>query len=193
MYESKFLKKEKKSNNKLVKFLNKILFLVLIVLTAFILCKKDPKIKKFVKEEMFEKNFSFAKINKWYKDKFGSVIPIDDILPTEDDISVFSEKLKYKEADTYKDGGKLIVSNNYLIPVLKSGIVVFIGEKENYGKTVIVQQVDGVDAWYGNISTESVKIYDYIEEGTLLGECNENFLYVAFQKDGKFLNYKNYI
>lgn len=193
MYESKFLNKKKQSDNKLLKFVNKMLLLILIVLIAVILCKSNPKIKAFVKEEIFEKNLSFAKINKWYKDKFGSVIPIDDIIPTEENISVFSESLKYTEEVKYEDGVKLTVTNNYLIPVIKSGIVVFIGEKDNYGKTIIVQQVDGIDCWYGNINTESVKLYDYIEEGSLLGQTNENFVYLAFQKDGDFLDYKNYI
>lgn len=193
MYESKFLKNKKQNNNKLLNFVNKILLLVLLVLVGFILCKSNPKIKKFIKEEIFEKNLSFAKINKWYKDNFGSVIPIDDIIPTEENISVFSDSLKYTESTKYQEGVKLTVSKNYLIPVIKSGIVVFIGQKDNYGKTIIVQQVDGIDCWYGNINTESVKLYDYVEQGSLLGEGSDDFLYLAFQKDGTFLDYKNYI
>jgi len=194
MYESKFLKqKQKNNNNKVLKYVNKILFLVLIILVGFILCKTNPDIKKFVKEEIFEKNLSFAKINKWYKDKFGSIIPIDDILPTDNDVSVFSESLKYSAEEVYQNGVKLTVGNNYLIPVIKSGIIVFVGQKEDYGKTIIVQQVDGIDCWYGNINTESVKLYDYIEEGTLLGEANNDFLYLSFQKDGEFLDYKKFI
>ena len=36
-------------------------------------------------------------------------------------------------------------------------------------------------------------MYDYIEEGTLLGETKDNYLYMVFAKEGKFLNYKDYI
>lgn len=193
MYESKFLKKQNKNNSKLLKFINKILFLVLLMLLCVILCESNPKVKKFVKEEIFEKNLSFAKINKWYKDKFGSVIPIDDIVPSDENVLVFSEELDYIKEDKYHEGVKLTVSKNYLIPVIKSGIVVFIGEKENYGRTVIVQQVDGIDCWYGNLDTESVKLYDYVEKGSLLGETKQDLLYLVFQKDGDFLDYKNYI
>ena len=103
MYESKFLKNKTNTNNKLLNFVNKILLLVLLVLVGFILCKSNPKIKKFIKEEIFEKNLSFAKINKWYKDNFGSVIPIDDIIPMEENISVFSDTLKYTDSIKYEE------------------------------------------------------------------------------------------
>ncbi len=48
--------------------------------------------------------------------------------------------------------------------LFESGIVVYIGEKENYKQTVIVQQMNGVDVWYGNIKQANVKLYDYVEK-----------------------------
>jgi len=50
----------------------------------------------------------------------------------------------------------------------------------------------GVDFWYGNIASTSLKLYDYIEKGSLIGEVN-NELYMIFSKDGKYLNYEEYI
>ena len=88
---------------------------------------------------------------------------------------------------------KLTVDENYMVPVLESGIVIFLGEKEGYGNTVVIEQVDGVDVYYSNISTDNVKLYDYVEKGTLLGEAENKKLYLVFQKDGTFLNYKDYI
>ena len=38
-----------------------------------------------------------------------------------------------------------------------------------------------------------IKIYDYVQKGTLLGEVVDNKLYLVFQKEGKYLNYKDYI
>ena len=80
----------------------------------------------------------------------------------------------------------------YQIIILESGVVVFIGEKENYKNTIIVERVDGVDVFYGNIKTNNIKLYDYVEKGELLGEAN-NELYLVFQKDGVYLDYKEYI
>ena len=44
---------------------------------------------------------------------------------------VFNEKLTYEKANVYKDGVELKVDSNYLVPNLESGIVVFMGDKED--------------------------------------------------------------
>ena len=80
-----------------------------------------------------------------------------------------------------------------MVPVLESGIVIFMGEKEDYGNTVVVEQIDGVDVYYSNILTDGIQLYDYVEKGSLLGEVQDKNLYLTFQKDGEYLNYKDYI
>ena len=88
---------------------------------------------------------------------------------------------------------ELEVSKEYLTPALESGIVVFMGEKEDYGTTIIIQQIDGVDVWYCNIEAKDIKMYDYVKKGALIGQVKSNKLYLVFQKEGKYLNYKEYI
>ena len=75
----------------------------------------------------------------------------------------------------------------------KSGIVVFIGEKEDYGNTVIIQGMDGIDYWYGNITNLGVKLYDYVETKNIIGQAKDNKLYVLFMKDNKILDYNDYL
>ena len=87
---------------------------------------------------------------------------------------------------------KLKVDKNYLVPILESGIVVFIGDKEGYGKTIIIEQTDGVNAWYGNVDNINVSLYDYVSKGEFLAEANEK-LYMVFQKNGKYLKYTDYL
>ena len=94
---------------------------------------------------------------------------------------------------TNKDGVMLTVEENYMVPTLESGIVVFMGEKDGYGTTVIIEQIDGVDVWYSNIKTNDIKMYDYIEKGSLIGETNGKKLYMVFQKEGAYLDYKKYL
>ena len=113
------------------------------------------------------------------------------MLPSEQ--KVFNENIAYQKANVYKDGVELKVSNQYMVPTIESGIVVFIGEKEGYGNTVIIEQVNGIDVWYSNIKISDIKMYDYIEKGSLLGESLDNKLYMVFQKEGKYLDYKEYI
>ena len=91
------------------------------------------------------------------------------------------------------DGVQLEVASNYLVPNLESGMVIFVGEKENLGKTVIIEQVNGVEVWYSNLSSININIYDYVEKGSLIGEVSDQKLYLTFKKDGQILNYEDYI
>ena len=87
----------------------------------------------------------------------------------------------------------LKVTDNYLVPALESGVVVFIGEKSDYGTTVIIEQTDGIAVFYSNINFVDIKLYDYIEKGELLGEAIDSKIYLVFSKDGAYLDYKNYL
>ena len=71
-------------------------------------------------------------------------------------------------------------------------MVLFIGDKDNYGKTIIIEDLNGIYYWYGNISTTSLKLYDYVEEGSFICEADKT-LYMVFSKDYKYLNYEDYI
>ena len=66
-----------------------------------------------------------------------------------------------------------------------------VANKKEYGNTIIVQRPDNVEVWYSNVKT-NLKMYDYIEKGTNVGEA-DNTLYLVFKKDGAILNYADYI
>ena len=185
-------KKIKVNKTKFGKRLNKLLITILITLITLITLKSNDKLKTLFYENVFTKNFKFATINKLFKDKFGSPIPFSDIIEKNETTKVFNEKLEYREKSKYLDGVKLSVSKNYLVPTLESGMVVFIGEKENYGNTVIISGVDGIDIWYCNINASSLKLYDYIEKGSFVGEAKDTNIYLIYKKDGKVLNYEDY-
>ena len=177
-----------KKNNKLSKFL----ILIIITLVTLITLKSNSELRTSFYKNVLEKNFKFASINKLFKDKFGVAIPFSDVIEKKETKQVFSEKLKYSDKSKYLDGVKLKVENNYLVPNIENGIIVFIGKKDNYGDTVIVEGTDGVDIWYCNIKS-SLKLYDYIEKGSLIGEALSNDIYLVYKKDGKVLNYEDYI
>lgn len=187
---SKFLN-NKKSKNYLKSFFNKILFCIVLFLIVMISIKDNPELKDKIYSFVYENNISFSKFREWYNEKLGGTVPFDNNI-VDDTVSVFSEEIKYSEVTSYNSGAKLVVEDSYLVPVIESGIVVYMGEKEGYGYTIIVQQNDGVDCWYANINS-SVKLYDYVEKGSLLGESKDNNIYLYFQKNGEFIDYKTYI
>ena len=169
----------------------RVLITVIIFLVGMILVKNNTEIKNVILEQIYNKNFKFTKAKKIYEKYFGDILSSEQF--KNDEQAVFQEKLTYKKANTYLDGVALTVDNNYMVPVLETGIVIFMGEKEGYGNTVVIEQIDGVDVSYSNISTDGIQLYDYVEKGSLLGEVNNKKLYLVFQQDGEYLDYKRFV
>lgn len=193
MVESKFYKDNKSSKSKNNFFKNIVLRVLITIIVTLILLigfKMNNNFKKTFYHYVYEENFPFSVVKNFLQEKFGTSLTFDKIVTDEE---VFNEKLSYKDKSLYHDGVKLTVSSEYMIPSLESGIVVYIGEKENYKQVVIVQQMNGVDVWYGNIKQANVKLYDYVEKGSLIGQVDNKTLYLVFQKEGKFVDYQNYL
>lgn len=190
MYIEDYLKKQNKSKNKslIKKTISKFLILLIIFLITIIGIKNNDSTKEWITKNVLTKNFSFTKMKNLYTKYFGSVLPFDKLIDVQ---SVFSENIEYSEINKYNDGFVLSVNQNYLVPVQESGVVVFIGEKDKYGNTVIIES-DNVTIWYSNVSS-NIKLYDEVKKGEYLGETLNDKLYLVFQKDGKFVDYKDYI
>ena len=166
------------------RFKNIILKLVLsifILISILSICKLSPSTKKLIKKELFETNFNFSYVNNLISKVFpNKTVPVND------------ESIRYKEYSPYLNGVEISFSEGDTINLIDSGIVVYVGYKEGYGNTVIVQQSNGVDVWYGNIDNVSVNLYDYLTKNTIIGTSKDR-LYLVFQKNGEFLDYKDYI
>ena len=96
--------------------------------------------------------------------------------------------MNYQSKEKIKDGVKLKVSSNYLVPVLERGIIVYLEDDR-----VVMSQINGINVEYKNITINNYKLYDYIEKGKPLGETKDNILYLKFEKDGEYIDYKKYI
>ena len=175
---------KKKVKSKLLSLLNKTLICGLILIISLIVLKKNPSIKKYISEEVFNNNLSFAYIKNWYNNHFGNILPEKE----ENIEAVFSNKIIYQSSKKYLDGFILEVSNNYLVPSINTGIVTFVGEKEGYGNVLIIEQIDGNTIWYGNLDNLNVNLYDYVIKGTILGEVKDNNLYLVGQNKGEYLD-----
>lgn len=183
-------KKVVKNASFLSKCFSKFLVCVILLLGILIALKSSPSLREGLYKYVFKDNFSFAKVNAVYEKLFGSSLPLTNV---ENTAMVSSLKMEYEDKKDYKDGVELTVSNGYVIPVIKSGIVVFAGEKEGYGNTVVVQQGDGIEVWYANIKEIKVSMYDYLKSGDILGESNGTKIYLVFTKEGEILDYNKYI
>lgn len=170
-------------------FISKFLISIIIMLVVLILVKANSNFKTSFYNTVYESNISFTAVKSLYNKYIGSIDLFDKVVKTE---MVFNEKLNYNSKEPYMDGVEIEVNKNYLVPINESGIVVFIGNKEGYGNTIIIQRVDGIDEWYGNIDNVNVNLYDYVKKGEVLGEAKDKF-YLVYKKDGNVLDYEEYI
>ena len=191
-YLNQFKKKKRNikvidKNNNLKNLLSKFLIAIIFFLSSIIFTNINDNNLLLYKEYVLTESLPFTKIKGWYEELFGEVLP-----DSKNNQMVFDGKLLYKDIKDYYDGEELTLNNNTLINNITSGIVVFIGEKDKYNNTVIIQGVDGVDAWYGNLENVSVKLYDYVEKNSVLGQTQDDKLYLVLKKDNDYLKYEDY-
>ena len=172
------------------KCFTKVLCSIIFVLASLIFINSSENNYLLYKKEILTKNFPYSKINKWYEKYFGKVIETEK----KEDVAtmVFSNNLQYEKIEKVRDSERIVFGQKTIIESFASGIVVFMGEKENLGYTIIIQGVDDVDIWYSNIKNSSVKLYDYIETNAVLGEVDDNLI-LTIVKDNKYFGYEEYI
>lgn len=161
-----------------------LICIILFLLTSIFVNYSDKNLLLF-KNNIYDKSLNFTKITNIYNKYFGKVLPANDKI-----ISA-TKNTNYTDYNSYKDGA--VINNINNVYPYKSGIVVYVGDKDEYGKTIIIQGMDGIDYWYSNVENINVKVYDYIESDNIIATAKNNKLYVLFMKDGKFLNYEEYI
>ncbi len=189
--ERKTVKKKLVLKSSVRNFITRFLLAIIVFLVGLILIKGNPNLKSVFIKNIYEKNFKFTKAKEIYQKYFGNILAIEKMVKEEQ--AVFSENLNFSKSEDYKDGVVLSVANKYMVPILESGIVVFLGQKEGYGDSVVIEQINGIDVTYANVDTSNMKLYDYVEKGKLLGEVKSDKLYLVFEKDGQKLDYKKYI
>jgi stage IV sporulation protein FA len=157
--------------------------------------------REFVKNT-FENEFQFTQVSTWYEEQFGK--PLVLFPSNEKKVNDNDKNLKAAYAlpatvtQSFEDNGKgvmLETGSDSDVIAINAGMVIFIGEKENFGKTIIIQHSDTSETWYGKLDSinKSVKLYDVVERGAVIGkvteiEENTGQFYFAVKKGGSFID-----
>ncbi len=189
MKDSKYYKKKMKKktidNDKLSILFSKLLLAVIFVLGSLVLTNFSSDFKSKYTKEVLERNMDFSSLNKFYNKYIGKDKKEEEVL-----VANVSNSNSYEKVG---DSVKFTVSREQPINTIEGGIIVFIGEKDDLGKTIIIQGNDGVDIWYSNIDITEYSLYDYVSKGDVLGvSISDNYL-VTIKKDDKVLDYEEYI
>lgn len=188
-------KKINKFNPKIQKYLSnllsKFLLSIIFLMVSIILIKSNSNIKTFYQEDILTKQINFTKFNDFYTKYFGNILP-DYTVPSIPTQMASNTEFDYNNGTPYLNGTKLETTENYPVPIITSGIIVFLGEKDSLGPTCIVQGVDGIDIWYSHIDTSSLNLYDYVTEGKILAPTESNYFYLTIDSNGNYLTYDTY-
>jgi len=166
--------------------ITRLLLSIILVISICIFIKIDNDNTLLVEKYFFDESIQFTKINNWYQDKLGKILPDTK---TNTKLVFNSDELLKNSYTDYQNGIKINLDKNTPISLLNGGVVVFIGEKENFGNTLIIQGNNGIDYWYGGLTNTNVNLYDYLEKDTLVGETINDYLYLVLEKDGKYIKY----
>lgn len=179
-----YLKDDKKSN--ISKVVTKILGCLIFLFASLIFTSINDENLVLYKKYVFEDNFEFMNFRKFYEN-----ISSSNNTKEENTQMVFGSTLEYTNITPYQNGQNLEIASDVPINTLTGGIVVFSGVKEGFNNTIIIQGSDGFDIWYGNLENVNVKIYDYIDAGTIIASASNN-LYLLITKDSKYFTYEEY-
>lgn len=184
-------------------FLMKLLASAILVLLVAILFQNQSDKLDSVRNsvtKVMEQEFQFATVSKWYEDTFGEPLVL---LPEPKDNTVDQDPKDFalpanakivKNYDSQNQGIVIETFKDAPVEVVQEGTVEFAGEKEGHGKTVIVQHADGSETWYGQLGDISVKVYQQLKAGDLIGTVSEGAIeatgqfYFAVKKDEKFID-----
>lgn len=170
-------------------FLFKLFISIIFFLVLGIICKTNKYYHDKIHYYLYEQSFNFNSVYSFYNRYLGSFSMFDINNNTS---QVFTEEFKYNSLEEYKDGIKLFVDYKHLILSLSTGTIIYMGNKNGYNNLIIVNTDNNINIWYGNICNTSLKLFDFVNKDTYLGESCKDFIYIAYEKNGKFLNYSKY-
>lgn len=179
-YEEYKKTNETKKGSILNSILSKLFTIVIFTMIVIIISNTNESFRNFLINDVLNNTMDFSKVNNAL-DQVTNVFNIDNTT------QVFNEN---EEFEIYKDGYKYNTNENEKVKLKDSGIITFIGDKEDYGKTIVVQQSNGYYAWYSNVD-ETVKLYDYIEKGESIGNTITDYYYYVLFKDEKPITHEN--
>lgn len=152
--------------------------------------------REFVTEVM-NRPFNFQGVAVWYKQNIGANPTILPAFRPEEkkQTSLWIAPVKGKMILPFtekRNGVVLRTSKGANVVAPASGQVVFAGEKEGIGRTVILQHEDGKHTWLSLLGSFEVKPGQWIEKGEKIGiaglKSGQSLVYVALKQHDQFIN-----
>lgn len=154
-----------------IKLINKLIISLVLLSILFILLKQNPLLKYSILDD----SLSFNTINQY----LGKYIVKTAIEP----VNNINNTLNYTK---YNDGIKVFLSHNQ-VEAYDSGVVVYLGDINDYNDCIVIQGFNDIDLWYCNLTNYDVTMYEYIKKNTIIGRTNHELILIG-KSNGQFYN-----
>lgn len=189
------------------KLIVRIACAVLLVAAVYTIVHSDnpefAEAEEFVRQVM-ETDFNVVAVMNWYEERVGEhpsflpqIIKRDEVPDTDEPRDYVLPVSGGRVVSSFgQDQQGIFVGTASTLPieVVKQGLVTFVGERDGLGDTVIIDHGDGVESWYGHLIDVQVQVYDWVEQGKVIGttsvsqDSGEGLFYFAMRKGSVFIN-----
>lgn len=192
-------KTKRKENRFLIQLFCSFLLLTFTYLIFQSNTSAGHRAQDFVTHVM-ERDFNFAGVAEWYERQFAgspSLLPVFKPKSEKDvrDSSSWAAPVQGEVIRPFsRDGRGIVIGTDSPGPVTASaeGLVVFAGDREGLGKTVIVRHPGGRETWYGWLDKIQVQSDDWVKKGQTIASIGERsgrpMLYFALRVDNRFVD-----
>ncbi|WP_400242635.1 peptidoglycan DD-metalloendopeptidase family protein [Niallia sp. JL1B1071] len=210
-HDYRFTNKEENYPTKVHPLFRKDLFMlkilgaaILFLAVAIIVDHPSAKLAKVENSlrQVMSQEFNFMVVTDWYEDKFGKPLAF---LPEQKEQVQDTEQLQQyalsasgKVLEEFQKNGQRIAietGTDTTVQSFNEGQITFIGEKEGFGKTVVIKHSDQSESWYGNLEEVDVKLYENIKKGTKVGSASRyegdeelGLFFFAIKKNDDFID-----
>lgn len=196
-------------NRQTLKLIIKIICsLVLVTAVYMIMRSESPQIadqQHFIQEVM-SRDFNVMGVMAWYEKNLGTepaflpkIIKREEeqeLEPNLDYVVPVSGGLVISSFGQDQQGIMIKTADRSMpIEVVKEGWVVFVGEKEGLGQTIVIDHRNGEESWYGNLQDIQILLYDWVDQGEKIGyssaiqeDSTQGIFYFALKKDSLFVD-----
>lgn len=179
---------------------------LLVVVTVFVMQLERTEFaaaQRFISHAL-EHNMNVQGVMSWYEGQTGNKL---EFLPSFLKQNQSPNQVEKSEYIVPVTGATLMSSynptqqaialgtnENQEIEVIQEGWVTFVGERDGFGTTVIINHGQGLESWYGRITNPVVQVNDWVEQGNVIGYSTryetdgKGIFYFAIRQDAMFID-----
>lgn len=155
----------------------KMMVVMIVLLAVFTYMKIAPS-NHYIQDYILA-NTNYIELKEWIGKQFYSFFPNNMAINV-------SSQIEYKHIND-----NLYTNSTNEVVNFMDGRVIYKGEQELLGNYITILMKNNIEVTFGNMTDIFVNEYDLVEQGTILGTCQDNVL-IVFRQGQKEIDYETF-